>query len=69
LVKDESLGIVAGQRFRATGSSTIWEVVAVTRYVAEPLPHVRLSRVGAPRDLKTVSARVLRDKRYYQPLT
>src|SRR4051812_11344238 len=50
-VKDENLGVAPGQRYRAAGSiSSIWEVVTVARYPSEPLPHVRLVRVGAPQD-------------------
>jgi hypothetical protein len=30
-------------------------------------PHVRLARVGAQHDGKTVSLQVLRDRRFYQP--
>jgi hypothetical protein len=68
-VKDENLGVATGQRYRAAGNSlAIWEVVAIARYPSEPLPHVQLARVGAPHDLKTVALKVLRDKRYYQPV-
>jgi hypothetical protein len=68
-VKDESLGIVPGQRYRQAGSlASVWEVVALAKHPGEPVPHVRLARVGAPKDLKTVSLRVLRDKRFYEPL-
>ena len=68
-MKDESQGVVPGQRFRVTGSSlAVWEVVAIARYPGEPLAHVQLARVGAPHDLKTVALKVLRDKRYYQPV-
>ena len=38
------------------------------RFPSEPLLHVRLVRVGAPNDRKTVALRILRDKRYYQPV-
>jgi hypothetical protein len=69
-VKDENLGVVPGQRYRVTGSSfSVWEVVVVARYPGEPMAHVQLSRVGAPRDLKTVALKILRDKRYYEPVT
>ena len=68
-MKDELQGVTAGQRYRAAGSVTsTWEVIAVTRHPGEPVPHVRMSRVGAPKDLKTVSVRVLRDKRFYEPV-
>jgi len=68
-VKDENQGVAPGQRYRVAGSSfSIWEVEAVARYPSEPLPHVRLVRVGAPRDRKTVALKILRDKRYYQPV-
>ena len=44
----------------------MWEVVDVSRYGDEPIPHVRLARVGAPHDTKTVSAAVLTDRRYFK---
>ena len=69
MAKDDAHGIVPGQRYRVTGSAlSVWEVVAVARYPSEPLLHVQLVRVGAPNDRKTVALRVLRDKRYYQPV-
>jgi hypothetical protein len=68
-VRDENLGIVPGQRYRASGSLTgVWEVVTVLRHPGEPVPHAQLARVGAPKDLKTVALRVLRDRRFYQPI-
>jgi hypothetical protein len=68
-VKDDNQGVAPGQRYRVAGSSfSVWEVVAIARYPTEPLPHVRLVRVGAAHDVKTVSLKVLRDKRYYQPV-
>jgi hypothetical protein len=68
-MKDEAQGVVPGQRYRVTGSTlSVWEVVSVARYPGEPLLHVQLLRVGAPNDRKTVALRVLRDKRYYQPV-
>ena len=70
VVRDENLGIEPGQRYRVSGSSavSIWEVLTVLRHPGEPVPHARLGRVGAPKDLKTVSLRVLKDKRFYQPV-
>jgi hypothetical protein len=66
-VKDENQGVVPGQRYRVAGSSfSVWEVVEVAHYPSEPLAHVRLVRVGAPQDRKTVALKILRDKRYYQ---
>jgi hypothetical protein len=66
-LKDENQGVAPGQRYQIAGSFTsVWEVIAIARYPGEPLPHVRLARVGAPLDFKTVALRVLRDKRYYQ---
>jgi len=44
----------------------LWEVVDVSHYGDEPIPHVRLARVGAPQDTKTVSAAVLTDRRYFK---
>jgi hypothetical protein len=69
VAKDETQGIEPGQRFRVTGTTlSVWEVIAVARFPSEPLLHVRLVRVGAPNDRKTVALRILRDKRYYQPV-
>ncbi|HVM80561.1 MAG TPA: hypothetical protein VMU06_16180 [Stellaceae bacterium] len=59
-------GIEIGRRFVASDyRKQIWEIVAVSRYVDEPMPHVRLSRVGAPYDVKTLSAAVLMDRRFF----
>jgi hypothetical protein len=59
-------GVEIGRRFVASNyRKQIWEIVAVARYVDEPMPHVRLSRVGAPYDTKTVSAAVLMDRRFF----
>jgi hypothetical protein len=61
-------GIASGQRFRSKGvKSMVWEVHAVYRYAWEPAPHVRLQRVGAPGDMKTVALETLRDHRYFEP--
>lgn len=66
--RDENYGISTGQRFLTVGRATaIWEVVNVARYPGDLAPHVRLSRVGAHRDGKTVSLEVLRDRRFYEP--
>jgi len=60
-------GIEVGQRFVSTQRRTmLWEVVDVSNYGDEPIPHVRLARVGAPQDTKTVSAAVLTDRRYFK---
>lgn len=60
-------GIEVGQRFVSTQRRTmLWEVVDVSHYGDEPIPHVRLARVGAPQDTKTVSAAVLTDRRYFK---
>ena len=68
-MRDENLGIAPGQRYRPTGSiAGVWEVVTVVRHPGEPVPHAQLSRVGAPKDLKTVALRVLRDRRFYSPI-
>lgn len=65
---DDNFGIEAGQRFRAVGTATIlWEVSAIARYPWDAAPHVRLHRVGAPGDAKTISLQVLRDGRFYLP--
>ena len=59
-------GIEVGRRFVANDHrSQGWEIVSVSRYVDEPMPHVRLSRVGAPYDVKTLSVAVLTDRRFY----
>ncbi len=64
----EEYGIAAGQRFRSRGvKSLIWEVNAVYRYAWEPTPHVRLSRVGVPSDMKTIALDTLQDDRYFEP--
>jgi hypothetical protein len=64
----DEYGIAAGQRFRTRGvKSLLWEVSAVHRYAWEPTPHVRLCRVGAPSDMKTVALDTLRDDRYFEP--
>jgi hypothetical protein len=66
--QDENFGIEPGQRFRSVGTATIlWEVATIAHYTSAVLPHVRLQRVGAPGDAKTVSLRVLRDERFYLP--
>jgi hypothetical protein len=60
--------IAAGQRFRSNGQSPIlWEVGVVYRHAWEPTPHVKLHRVGAPADVKTVALATLRDERYFAP--
>jgi hypothetical protein len=65
---DQNYGIAAGQRFASAGRATaLWEVVTVARYPGDLGPHVRLSRVGAQHEGKTVSLEVLRDRRFYQP--
>jgi len=59
--------IEVGQRFVSTQRRTmLWEVVEVSHYGDEPIPHVRLARVGARQDTKTVSAAVLTDRRYFK---
>ena len=65
---DDTYGIAAGQRFRSAGTAAIfWEVATIARYPWEVAPHVRLQRVGAPTDAKTISLDVLRDGRFYVP--
>ena len=60
-------GIEVGQRFLSTDRrKVLWEVVDVSHFGDEPIPHVRLARVGAPQDTKTVSAGVLTDRRYFK---
>lgn len=64
----EDFGISAGQRFRSRSvRSLVWEVDAVYRSAWEPTPHVRLCRVGAPSDRKTVALQTLQDDRYFEP--
>jgi hypothetical protein len=59
--------IEVGQRFISTERrKMLWEVVDVSHFGDEPIPHVRLARVGAPQDTKTVSAAVLADRRYFK---
>jgi hypothetical protein len=41
--------------------------MTVAHYPGDLEPHVRLSRVGAQHDGKTVALQVLRDRRFYQP--
>ena len=66
--QDENFGIAAGQRFRSVGAAPIlWEVAMIARQSWEMTPHVRLQRVGAPGDAKTISLQILRDARFYQP--
>lgn len=60
--------IQPGSRFvSADLSRGVWEVVAVARYLDQPIPHVRLVRVGKPTDTKTVSVEVLMDRHFYHP--
>jgi hypothetical protein len=60
--------IAAGQRFRSNGPAPIlWEVGVVYRHPWEPTPHVKLHRVGAPADVKTIALATLRDERYFAP--
>ena len=60
--------VAAGQRFRSNGPAPIlWEVGVVFRYPWEPTPHVKLHRVGAPADVKTIALATLRDERYFAP--
>lgn len=67
LGKADVNGVEVGQRFISTDRRRLlWEVVDVSRYGDEPIPHVRLARVGAPQDTKTVSAGVLTDRRYFK---
>lgn len=62
-------GISAGQRFRSSGVAPIvWEVGTVYRHPWEPTPHVRLHRVGAPSDVKTIALATLQDDRYFAPV-
>ena len=59
--------IEVGQRFVSTQRRTmLWEVIDVSHFGDGPIPHVRLARVGAPQDTKTVSAAVLTDRRYFK---
>ncbi len=61
-------GIEPGRRFVAADyRGVVWEVVAVARYLDQPIPHVRLVRVGVPSETKTVSIEVLSDRHFYHP--
>ena len=65
---DENFGIATGQRFRSVGADGIlWEVTTISRYSWDVTPHVRLQRVGAPSDAKTIALHTLRDGRFYLP--
>jgi hypothetical protein len=67
LGRPDANGIEVGQRFISTDRrKLLWEVVDVSHFGDEPIPHVRLARVGAPQDTKTVSAGVLTDRRYFR---
>lgn len=67
---EENYGISAGQRFSSVGrAKAVWEVITVARYPGDVSPHVRLCRVGAQYDGKTVALDVLRDRRFYEPAT
>lgn len=54
-----------GQRYQPTDSSSVWEVRELVRD-AEGIVHARLTRVGDPTALKTISAAALRDARLYR---
>jgi hypothetical protein len=58
-----------GQRYRAARRSfLVWEVVEVIDSPGQPVPDVRLARVGWPKTFKTVSLSILRDRRFYEPV-
>ena len=60
-------GIERGQRYRAVGRwFSVWEVHDIISHAGLPVPHVRLIRVGSPKDVKTVSADILRNRRFYK---
>lgn len=60
--------MVPGSRFvTADFRGGVWEIVDVAQYAGHAIPHVRLARVGFPRDTKTVSAGVLADRHFYRP--
>ena len=66
---EDNYGIAAGQRFSSVGRvAALWEVVRVAQYPGDLGPHVRLNRVGAQNESKTVSLQVLRDRRFFQPV-
>jgi hypothetical protein len=61
-------GIEQGQRYRAGRSAlSVWEVREVVNHAGLPVPHVRLIRVASPKDVKMVSADILRNRRFYKP--
>ena len=65
---DDNYGITIGQRFSSVGrASTVWEVITLARFPGDVTPHVRLSRVGAQHEGKTLALEVLLDRRFYQP--
>ena len=55
-----------GQRFRKRDKiPSMWEVIAIGQ-ARDPIPHVRLARIGDPFDTKVVSLVTLADSNYYR---
>ncbi|MEW5728082.1 MAG: hypothetical protein AB1918_09675 [Pseudomonadota bacterium] len=59
--------IAPGQKYQPTDSNAAWEVREIVKD-AEGIPHARLSKVGDPTAIKTISARALTDPRLYRLL-
>ncbi|HSV29743.1 MAG TPA: hypothetical protein VLL76_09285 [Candidatus Omnitrophota bacterium] len=59
--------VVTGQRYQPTDSSAVWEVREVVKD-AEGISHARLTRVGDPTAMKTISVAALRDNRLFRLL-
>jgi hypothetical protein len=54
-----------GQRFQQTDSSSVWEVMDLTKD-GEGIPHARLIRVGDSTAVKMISVSALKDPRLYK---
>src|SRR5689334_11494104 len=60
--------VAAGKQYRVAGSSlSLWEVVEMIKHPGSRLEHVRIAKVRDPSDVKTVSLKVLKDRRFYEP--
>lgn len=59
--------VAPGQRYQPVDSTAAWEVREVVKD-AEGISHARLTRVGDPTAMKTISVTALRDSRLFRPL-
>ena len=57
--------VMVGQRYQPVGSNVVWEVMDVVRDGAG-IGHARLSAIGNPTALKTISVSALRDSHLYR---